>query len=432
MTGASVMRDLAAVGLIGGMVVGALAGCGTEEINNGEEANHEEVTLRFAFWGSDTRLQNTEEIIEEFNTEYPEIQVEPEFSDWSGFWDGLNTQIAAGDAPDIFQMDAPYLREYGERGSLKDLSDVDLTHVPEEIIESGTIDGEYYGLASGVNSVAILANPQLFDEAGVDLPDDTTWTWDDYAEIATEIGENLDSVYGSSIPAEPQLIQTWLRQNGLFFNDEDGDLGFSQDDLHDYFDWLEQMRADGVFPPPEVMVEEETAAQDQSLEATGQAAMAITWTNLLGALTDASGEELTLLRLPSPTGEVDDAQQWYNTGMVSAAADTEHPEEVVTFLDFFVNDERSALINMTDRGLSANTEIRDTLIAEMDEANQEAAEFVTEIEDELGPPEPVPATGFGNVGELLGRYHQDIWFENMTTEQAAEEAYAELQNDIGG
>lgn len=391
----------------------------------------EEVTLRFAFWGSDTRVQNTEEIIDEFNQDHPEIQVDVEYSDWSGFWDQLNTQIAGGDAPDIFQMDAPYLREYGERGSLLDLSGVDLTHIPEDIVASGTIDGEYYGLASGVNAVSIVANPRLFDEAGVDIPDDSTWTWEEWAETALEVSEALDDVYGTSGPAEPQLIQTWLRQHQMFFNDEEGQLGFEESDLVEYFTWLQELHADQVLPPAEVMVEEETVSQDQSLEATGQAAMAFTWTNLLGALTDAGGEELELLRLPSPSGSVQDAQQWYNTGMVSASSQTDHPEEVTTFLDFFVNDERAALINMTDRGLSANTEIRDELLEQMDEANQEAAEFITSIEDELGPPEPVPATGFGNVADIVGRYQQEIFFERMSPQEAAAAAYPELVNAIG-
>lgn len=390
----------------------------------------EEVELRFAFWGSDTRVQNTEAIIDAFNEDHPAIQVDIEYSDWDGFWDGLNTQIAANDAPDIFQMDAPYLREYGERGSLLDLSGVDLGHIPDDIVESGTIDGDYFGLASGVNAVAIVANTMLFEEAGVELPDDTAWTWEDWAEIAVDLGEGLDDAYGMAGPAEPQLFQAWLRQHEAFFNDDEGTLGFGEDHLAEYLGWLDELRADGVFPPAQVMVEEESVSQDQSLEAVGGAAMAFTWTNLLGALADAGDEELTLLRLPSPTGSAEDAQQWYNTGMVSASSGTEHPEEVTTFLDFFVNDERSALINMTDRGLSANTEIRPDLMEEMDEANREAAEFITQIEDELGEPEPVPATGFGNVADILARYQQEVFFERMSPEEAAAAAFPELEDVI--
>lgn len=420
------LTSTAAVAAAAAVVLSSCAGG-----DGGGSGGVEEVNLRFAFWGSDTRVRNTEEIIDAFNEDHPEINVEVAYSDWDNFWDQLNTQIAGGDAPDIFQMDAPYLREYGERGALMDLSEVDLSAIPEEIVESGTIDGEYYGLASGVNAVAIVANPAVFEAAGVPMPDDSSWTWDDYAEIAQEISENLDGVYGAAGPAEPQLVQVFMRQHDLFVTNDEGELGFEEADLRDYFSWLQELAESGVFPEAQVMVEEESTTQDQSLEATGQAAMALTWTNLLGALTDAGGEELTLLRLPSQTGSVDEAAQWYNTGMVSASGLTEHPDEVVAFLDFFVNDERSAVINMTDRGLSANTEIRDVLLEEMDDANQEAAEFITDIESELGPPEPVPATGFGQIGEILTRFEHEMFFERMTAEEAAAGAYAELEDTIG-
>ncbi|WP_022873018.1 ABC transporter substrate-binding protein [Nesterenkonia alba] len=414
----------------------ALAGCGNgngnggENGGNGEEAQ-EEVELRFSFWGSDARVQNTEEIIEVFEEEYPHITVNIEYSDWGGFWDQLNTQLAAGDGPDIFQMDAPNIREYAEQGSLLDLSDVDLTHIPDEIIASGTIDDAYYGLASGVTAPAIVANPRLFEEAGVELPDDTTWTWDDYSEIAQEISENLDDVYGSAGPDGLRMMQMWMRQNDSALTTEDGELGFSQDEAQAYLEWQLELYENGTYPPNAVMVEDAAAGADQNLISTGGAAMAMSLTNLLGGISDANGEDMVLLRLPSPTGNVEDAMQWYNTGMVSANAHTEHPEEVVTFLDFFVNDIEAARINMADRGLSANTEIRPQLMEEMDDMNRASAEFLTEIEDELGPPEPVPASGQATLGDILERYQEELFFERLTPEEAAEQMYPEMENAVG-
>ncbi|MDZ5077225.1 ABC transporter substrate-binding protein [Nesterenkonia sp. HG001] len=417
--------------LTGAALVAALGLTACGGGGGGGDGEDDDVTLRFAFWGSDTRVQNTEEIIEVFEEEHPHIEVVIEYNDWDGFWDQLATQAAGGEAPDIFQMDAPYLREYGERGALLDLSDVDLSAMPEDIVESGSIDGEYYGLASGVNAVAVVVNPRLFEEAGVEMPDDTTWTWEDFADIATEITESLDGVYGASGPAEPQSLQAWVRQQGVQLTDADGELGVEVQHLEDYLSYVDELRRAGAYPPAEVMVEELTAPQDQSLEASGGAAMAFSWTNLLGALQDAGGEELELLRLPSPTGDVADAQQWYNTGMVSASSSTDHPEEVVEFLDFFVNDLRSAEINMTDRGLSANTEIRPQLMDTMDEANATAAEFMDEIEDELGEPAPVPATGFGQLADVIHRYEAEVFFERMTPAEAAEAMHAEFESTLG-
>lgn len=405
----------------------ALAACGGAEDPTAEEP----VELRFAFWGSDARVQNTQEIIDTFEAAHPEIQIEMEYSDWDGFWDQLNTQMAGGDTPDIFQMDAPYLREYAERDMLMDLSEVDLSEVPDDIVESGTIDGEYFGLASGVTAPVFVANPRLFDEADVGMPDDTTWTWDDYAQLAQDISENVDGVYGSSGPEEPRLMQSWLRQQDSQLTTEAGELGFGVTEAQEYLSWQKDLLNQGAIPSASEIVEDNSATADQSLIATGQSAMAFSLTNLLGGLSDASGDDLELLRMPSPTGEVQDAEQWYNTGMVSASSQTEHPEAVVTFLDFFVNDLESARINMADRGLSANTAIRPDLMEEMDEPNREAADFLTEIEDELGPAEPVPATGQGALGEIITRYQDEVFFERMSPEDAAEALVTEAQAAVG-
>lgn len=410
----------AGVGIVG---VLALSACGGEAGGDGEE----QVELRYAFWGSDTRVQANEAMIEEFNEEHPHIQIDIEYADWDGYWDQLNTQIAADDAPDIIAMDAPYLRQYAEQGSLLDLSDVDLAEIPEELVDSGTVDGGYYGLAVGVNAVAVVANPRVFEEAGVDWPDDATWTWEDFEEAAQQISGSSEGVYGVSGPAEPQFFQAWLRQQGMFFNEEDGSLGFGAEDLQEYLEWVDGMRADGVFPPAEVIVEEQSVSQDQSLEATGGSGMAFAWTNLLRALTEAGGEELELLRLPSPTGSAEDAQQWYNTGMISASGQTEHPEEVVTFLDFLANSEESALI----QGITANTAVLESVQEDLDPADAEATEFVLEVEDELGEPEPAPATGFGEAAAVLDRYQEEVFFERMSYEDAAEQAFTELEELIG-
>ena len=42
-------------------------------------------------------------------------------------------------------------------------------------------------------------DPEVFEAAGVDIPDDTTWTWDDLIETATKITEATpDGTFGST------------------------------------------------------------------------------------------------------------------------------------------------------------------------------------------------------------------------------------------
>lgn len=102
----------------------ALTGCGG---SSGAENADGKTVLRFSWWGSDSRTQATNKIIEAFEAENPDIDVQGEYSDWSGYWDKLATQVASNDAPDIIQMDDKYLREYADRGALLDLTGVDIS-----------------------------------------------------------------------------------------------------------------------------------------------------------------------------------------------------------------------------------------------------------------------------------------------------------------
>ncbi|WP_053004869.1 ABC transporter substrate-binding protein [Kocuria sp. SM24M-10] len=271
----------------------ALTGCG-----GGDSAAADgDVELRFAWWGSDTRHQQTQKIIDAFEEENPGITVTGEYGDWSGYWDKLATQTASSDAPDVIQMEEKYIREYADNGALLDLSDVDVSEIDEGVVESGRTEEGLFGVATGVNIMALVANPALFEEAGVELPDDSTWTWQDYSDVAAQITENSDA-YGASGPNEPAGFQIWLRQQGKEMTTPEGELGFEVADAAEYLELQKQLIEDGALPPASVLTEDQSPGPDQSLTGTNGAAMGMWWTNQLSALNAASGNDLLPLRWP--------------------------------------------------------------------------------------------------------------------------------------
>src|SRR5688500_6681248 len=146
----------------------ALSGCAAPGTPAADETGP--VTIRFTWWGGDARQKATQQVIDSFQAENPNITVVGEYSDWNGYWDKLATQVAANDAPDIIQMDEKYVREYGDRGALLDmkkLSGLDTSVIEPDTLKSGEVDGQLVGLVTGVAAFCIAANPSVLAAAGV-------------------------------------------------------------------------------------------------------------------------------------------------------------------------------------------------------------------------------------------------------------------------
>ncbi|MFC9090010.1 ABC transporter substrate-binding protein [Nocardiopsis dassonvillei] len=412
-----------------GAVVMAATACGGSEPDDGT------VELRFSWWGADDRHSTTQQVIDLFEAENPGITIVPEYTDWAGYWDRLATSTAANDAPDIITQEERYLREYGDRGALLDLNEVelDLSGIDPLVAESGDLDGQTFGVATGVNAYAILADPQAFEDAGVEMPDDETWTWDDYIEISAQISEATDGeiVGTQSMSYNETGFQIFARQRGENLYAEDGSLGFSQETLEEWFSVTEQLVENGGQPGAAESVEIEAGGPDQSVLSTNQGAMAHFWTNQLGGISASSGRDIELLRYPGESTE-DRTGMFFKPAMFySISAGTEHPEEAAMFVDFLLNSEEAAELILADRGLPANVDVRAHIIDSLPEADARSAVFLSEIEGTIVDGNPPPPIGAGQVVDITKRVTEDLTFGNLTPAEAAEQFMSEVEAATG-
>lgn len=407
----------------------ALTGCGSSAP---QSSSYGPVTLRMTWWGSDTRHKMTEKLIEAFEAENPNINIEGEYGDWSGYWDKLATQVASQDAPDVIQMDAAYLGEYAGRGALLDLKDVDQSKFDQAVADAGKVEGKQYGITGGINAQVVLANPALFSASGVALPDDTTWTWEDYDKAAAGItAKNGGNVYGSGPLSGDAQANLWLRQHGKSLFTGDGKLGFNEDDLKGWFEYQAELRDSKALPPASVMTEDASASVDQQGLATNRFAMAFYWSNQLNALSKASGQTLEILRPPSVKGNAADAEQYYKSSQFwSASSKTKHPAEAQKFIDFLANSVAAGEIGLADRGIPANSEVRAAITPKLNPSDAATAKFIDEISAELGDAVPVPPAGSSVVNEVLVRYTSDVHFERMSPADAAKKAMDEAKSAL--
>jgi multiple sugar transport system substrate-binding protein len=434
----SVIALLAVLALLAGACGGAEESPdGTSGAAGDEQGADEQVELRFSWWGSDVRHELTNQVIEAFEQEHPDISIEGEFTGWDEYWDRLATTVAGGDTPDIIQQESRYLRDYADRGVLANLSEVAPGTVRTDdldptVLPTGEVDGALYGVPAGVNAYTVVADPTAFDSADVELPDSETWTWADYVQTAVAVSEATGGdVFGTQDMGYNEAgLQIFARQRGEDLYSEDG-LGLSEQTVRDWWQISADLIEQGGTPPESLTAEVQTAGIEQSLLATSRGAMGHWWTNELLALSEMSGQDLQLLRYPGETGAQQAGMFFKPSMFYSVAADTEHPEEAAMFIDFLVNETAAANILLSDRGLPANLQVREEVAGELPETDQQSMDFMAQIEGDLADPPPLPPVGAGEVQEILQRLNDEVVFGRLTAEEAAAQFMSEASSAIG-
>ena len=171
-----------------------VAACAPGSQGNGSSSSGA-TTLRVSTWGNDSRVKLTQQAIDAFTKANPDIVVKLENSEWGSYWDKLATSTAGGDSPDVIQMDESYIAAYGSRGALLVLdtvkTDLDLSAMNSKVLDTGKVGGTLVGAPIGTANFSVGVNPTVLQEAGVKMPDDKTWTWDDRT-LAGTIESNYD------------------------------------------------------------------------------------------------------------------------------------------------------------------------------------------------------------------------------------------------
>jgi multiple sugar transport system substrate-binding protein len=390
------------------------------------------VTITLAWWGNDTRNQITNDLIAEFEKAHPDIKVEPQEADWGGYWDLVATQTAAGNTPDILQMDITYIATYARNGIIADLTKLqgfDMSQFPASSLGPGTLNGAVYGVPAGQNTNMIVVNPDLLAKAGLEMPDDRTWTWDDLAKMSAQVSDaGKGQFYGyEDWGYDGTELIYWLRDHGDDLYDAKGNVIVKPETLTSYWQFGADMEKSGAMPPPSVLSEAEVAGLSSSLMATNKVAFGDWSSNQLKALREASGTHLELLRFPTTTPG---AQFFLPSMFWSASAHTAHPKEVAMLLNFLLNSETAADHLLTERGVPVNAAIRTYLAPKLDEAGQDTIKFVDDLSKDVGAPEPIIPAGASIADDVMRRYTEQVLFGTMSPADAAKGFIQELTDAV--
>ncbi|UOQ46535.1 sugar ABC transporter substrate-binding protein [Halobacillus salinarum] len=200
-----------------------LAGCSSKddkEASATSDGSTTEITLGFYSSGSADEKMN--ELIKKFEEQHPDIKVKTQNAPYQQFFQKLDTQIAGGNAPDVWLSDGVFVQKYAERGAAKDLTEWINNDLNKDdyygLDFNKDSDGKYWAVPQGIQIGALFYNKDMFDKAGVDYPDDS-WTWEDLKEAGAQL--SIDST--GKTANDSGYNANSVKQYGLtFFNITEG------------------------------------------------------------------------------------------------------------------------------------------------------------------------------------------------------------------
>jgi raffinose/stachyose/melibiose transport system substrate-binding protein len=166
-----------------------LAACGSDDsANEGAGATTssggEPVTIEW--WhiqNSDPGLTLWKTVADEYMADHPNVTIDITVQENEAFKKALQTNLQAGDVPDIFQSwGGGGLREQVDAGLVKDITgdveswDHELNGAAASMME---IEDKMYGVPFDLGIVGVWYNKALFEKAGIDAPPET---WDEFLE----------------------------------------------------------------------------------------------------------------------------------------------------------------------------------------------------------------------------------------------------------
>lgn len=188
----------------------SLVACGGSSNNGGDTSGTAAPSggsadsLTINIWDANQQA-GLQEICDDWTAESG-ISVKVEVIEWDSYWTLLESGASGGTLPDVFWMHSDYAQIYMENDMLLDLTQyiaddgVDMSIYYPDIVDIYTRDdGNIYALPKDHDTIALLYNKALFDEAGVEYPT-KDWTYEDMYEAAKTITENTaDDTYGVAL-----------------------------------------------------------------------------------------------------------------------------------------------------------------------------------------------------------------------------------------
>ena len=172
------------------LVTAVLAGAALSAAAQAQEP----VTIRYWQYYFQTKVELIDELIAEFEAQNPGIRVIHQDFPYEAYGPRVATAIPAGEGPEIANLFYGWLPAWVNAGYLMPLpipaEEIEAEFVP--MVQAAKVDGQYYGLPTGVRTLALFVNMDMLRAAGFE---GEIKTWDDFIEAGQRMAERRGPFY---------------------------------------------------------------------------------------------------------------------------------------------------------------------------------------------------------------------------------------------
>jgi multiple sugar transport system substrate-binding protein len=176
----------------------ALTGCAGGGDTTGD--TDDQVTITYTnFISNGGNEENLQTMVDAFEDENPNITVDVTTLPYGDYGTALQTDLAAGTAADVFDLEFAQYAQFQASGVLAPLELSDPGVYRSSVLEAYQTDGVNYAAPSSFSTVVLYYNKRLFDEAGLDYPTND-WRWADVQAAGEAITDKAAGVWGVHQP----------------------------------------------------------------------------------------------------------------------------------------------------------------------------------------------------------------------------------------
>jgi raffinose/stachyose/melibiose transport system substrate-binding protein len=352
----------------------------TEEPTTTAAPAEEPVTI--TWWhiqNTDPMMTVWQDMADAFMAEHPNVTIEITVMENEAFKAALQTNLQAGDVPDLFQSwGGGGLRQQVDAGLVQDITDASsgfIGNLNEGAVGLYQVDGVQYGIPFNLGMVGFWYNKDLFAEAGIDAP---PATWDEFltdVQALKDAGITPIAVgAGDKWPAHFYYSYLMIREGGKAAMDKVTEtLDFNTPEFVEAGNQLQRLIDMEPFQPGFLAAPWDAPDGESGTIGTGQAAISLMGQWGPGAYANQSGVgtpedpiadrlpgEFGWFPFPAVEGGAGAATDGFGGGDGFAVGKDAEPE-AVQFLEFITNVDNARIVGATGTTLPVTKGAEDSI-----------------------------------------------------------------------